>query len=255
MIERLSPELEAVGLSDKEAKVYLAALELGHSTAQVIAAKATVNRPTTYIAIESLIKRGLMSSITKGKKRYFVAEAPERIVGMLQEQGQELKVREKKVLNILGDLKILAMGATDRPAVCFFEGKTGIETMRDNLRKSGVKDIEEFCRIDLAYEHFPPSPTDHRQYFRKNHNMRFIYSSESGIVLPPTQGGAITRRIAYEDYPFEGDISLCGNLVSIISYVPRLIGVQVSHSSMAGTLRQMFNLAWKFLDDKMPPVT
>ncbi|MEY4744239.1 MAG: hypothetical protein RL272_184, partial [Candidatus Parcubacteria bacterium] len=72
MREDLAKELQKIGLSENEAKVYLAGLELGPSTAQMMAAKATVSRPTTYIMIESLIKRGLMSSFQKGKKRYFV---------------------------------------------------------------------------------------------------------------------------------------------------------------------------------------
>jgi predicted transcriptional regulator len=252
MIDRLLPELEGVGLSDKEAKVYLAALELGQSTAQVIAAKATVQRPTTYIAIESLVQKGLMSSIVKGKKKYFVAEAPDRIHSMIQQQEHELREKEKRVRKIMDDLKVLAMAAKDRPAVSFFEGHRGVETMRDNLRQSHFREVEEFCRIDLAYKHWPPSPNDHRGYFRKNYNIRFIYASASGIILPGRQGNVIQRRISLEEYPFEGDITVCGNIVSILSYTPSLIGVQVYHDAMAGTLRQIFNLAWKYLEKKDP---
>jgi len=83
MKEQLEKDLQQIGLSEKEAKVYLASLELGPSTAQTIAAKATVNRPTTYVMIESLIKRGLMSSFQKGKKRFFVAGKPTQLLYLL----------------------------------------------------------------------------------------------------------------------------------------------------------------------------
>lgn len=67
----LAKKLESLGLTEKEAAVYVAALELGASPAQKIAERAKVKRGTTYLAIESLTKRGLMSSVTKGKKVFF----------------------------------------------------------------------------------------------------------------------------------------------------------------------------------------
>ena len=53
-MDELKKELEHLGLSDKEAKVYLAALEMGPSPVQDISHKAHVNRATTYVMIESL---------------------------------------------------------------------------------------------------------------------------------------------------------------------------------------------------------
>ena len=68
-MDELKKELEHLGLSDKEARVYLAALEMGPSPVQDISHKAHVNRATTYVMIESLAARGLMSTFQKGKKR------------------------------------------------------------------------------------------------------------------------------------------------------------------------------------------
>ena len=47
MQDRLTKELMNIGFTDKEAKVYVGALELGAASAQQSAAKASVNRPTT----------------------------------------------------------------------------------------------------------------------------------------------------------------------------------------------------------------
>ena len=70
-------KLAQLGFSDKEAKTYLASIKLGTSTIQTISNLSGVNRATTYLAVESLMKKGLMSSVMKGKKRYFTVEAPE----------------------------------------------------------------------------------------------------------------------------------------------------------------------------------
>ena len=65
------PFLKQLGLLEKEAKVYLASLELGEATVLELAKKSALNRTTVYVEIEKLGQRGLVSSIEKGKKRYF----------------------------------------------------------------------------------------------------------------------------------------------------------------------------------------
>ena len=90
----IDKDLQAVGLQEKEAKVYLAALELGKGTAQQIAIKAELKRPTTYVIMEELMRQGLVSSFYEGKKQYFVAENPERLVDILQNQKQDSRTRK-----------------------------------------------------------------------------------------------------------------------------------------------------------------
>lgn len=87
--------LKNLDLSEKEAVVYLASLELGSSTIQEIAKKSQISRSTAYEVIESLIKKGLMSSLTKGKKKYFSAAAPETLTTLIDIKERELE-KEKK---------------------------------------------------------------------------------------------------------------------------------------------------------------
>jgi sugar-specific transcriptional regulator TrmB len=84
-------------LSEKEAKVYIASLELGLSTIQEIAGKSQISRSTTYEVIESLMEKGLMSALTKGKKKYFSAESPEKLMSLIDIKEGELEKRKKRV--------------------------------------------------------------------------------------------------------------------------------------------------------------
>ena len=67
----LKNNLIELGLSEKEASVYLASLELGASSVQKISQQAKINRATTYVIIESLSKKGLMSTMEKAGKIFF----------------------------------------------------------------------------------------------------------------------------------------------------------------------------------------
>ena len=55
-------------MSEKEARVYLYALELGATTADKLAKHAKVNRSTTYVQLESLMKNGLIRDLKVGDK-------------------------------------------------------------------------------------------------------------------------------------------------------------------------------------------
>ena len=83
-MDELKKELEHLGLSEKESRVYLAALELGPSPVQDISHKAHVNRATTYVMIEALSARGLLSTFQKGKKRFYAAESPDRLLTIVE---------------------------------------------------------------------------------------------------------------------------------------------------------------------------
>lgn len=78
-VMKFEPLLKNIGLSDKGARVYLAALELGAASVQSIARKAKVARPTTYLFLDELVKRGLATQYTEGERTQFVAESPRHI--------------------------------------------------------------------------------------------------------------------------------------------------------------------------------
>jgi len=138
-------ELKNLGLSEKEAKVYLAALELGSSSVQKIGRKAGVNRATTYVMIESLIKRGLVSSFEQGKKRFFAATHPSQLVRLIRQKEldiQELKENLEK--DLLPQLLSIHNIAGDKPKVRFFEGKAGLQAMADELKRTKEKLTTKF---------------------------------------------------------------------------------------------------------------
>lgn len=238
-------ELEKIGLSDKESKVYLASVELGPSPVQVIARKAGVNRATTYVMIESLTERGLMSSHQRDKKRFFSAASPENILAMIRSEKERIQTKEEGFRKILADLSLLATAGKEQPKVSFFEGEQGIERLREAIRESKVESIDEFAPIDDAYKYFPPHDEDHRGHFRKKYNIRLIYTSKKGPILPQKEKGVERRFVSAEKYPFSGDIAIYGSRVNIIYYSPKLLGVLIEHEGISNTFRQLFSLAWE----------
>jgi len=78
--------IEQLGYSPQEASVYLAALELGGSTATDIAKKARIPRTSVNLIIAALNKKGLMSAYIQRKRKIWSAENPERLLAALKER-------------------------------------------------------------------------------------------------------------------------------------------------------------------------
>jgi len=105
MTPTIELELRKLGITEKEAKIYLAGLELGPSSVQKIAQLTKITRPTTYETIRKLEQKGLFSEAKQKTKRYFTAQSPERILGILRTQKREIEEKEREFIRIIASLE------------------------------------------------------------------------------------------------------------------------------------------------------
>ena len=245
----LLAQLKQLGLSEKEAKVYLAALELGSSSVMEISRKAGINRPTTYFQIESLMKRGLMSSVTRGKKRYFAAEPPNRLLRLLELKEKEIEEQEERFKKILPELQALFNMIREKPKVRFFEGIEGLKAIQEDIIKTKSKSIEEITNLDEAYKVFPPHPGDHRHKMAKkfrNIPIKTIYTSKKGPILPYKENTKLQQFVPFEEFPFSAHLVIYGeDKTAVFSLKNRLVGVIIEDKEITSTLRYCFKLAWE----------
>ena len=245
--------LKNLDLSEKEAVVYLASLELGLSTVQEIAGKSQISRSTTYEVIASLIKKGLMCALNKGKKKYFSAEGPERLLTLIDIKEKELEKRKEELKAILPELNELARLSRERPKIKFYEGKQGIRRIQEDLlRTKNLGSTEEFVPLDDAYQLFPAHPRDYRHGMGKKIKVpgRMIYTSQKGKILPQKKGPVEILFIPIEKFPYHTEIAIYAGKVALVSFGRKLTGMVLESEDVANTLRSMFNLIWEALKKK-----
>lgn len=239
-------ELQEFGLSEKEARVYLAALELGKATADQLAKQAKVNRSTTYVQLEALIKKGLASSYEEDKKTYFAAESPEYLRRLFEKNKQEFEQKQKELEKLLPGLKHLFETAGERPRVRFFEGKEGIITMREEFLKTKDKEIEVIYSFDAIEKNF--TKEEREEYLKrrtaKGIKVRAIYTRFSGQMLEPPQLTEY-KFIPENLFPIDVDVIIYGNNIGIAALKNKLIGVIIENEDIANSFRSIFNLAWQ----------
>jgi len=244
---KLINELTNIGLSEEEAKVYIAILELGGSFASIIARKAQINRATCYHTLDNLIKKGFISSYTKGKVLWFNAESPDKITQVLTEKLDSAKKLVPELLSISNSLSF-------KPIIRFYEGIEGIKSVFEDLLSSKEKEI-------LGYTNITSLGTIFEEYF-KSYCKRKIQKGIKTRYLAPATGEGVdiiakfypknynrelveVLLVNRNEFYFENEISIYENKVAIISLNPdEPMALLIESPTFAKSMRSIFNLAW-----------
>lgn len=236
--------LKQFGLSEKESKVYLAALELGESGAAEIALKSNLPRTLVYDILEKLIDLGLISYTLKVHKKSFTASAPEKILSIMREKQETIK-------KILPELKQLQKsGGHPRPKVQIYEGKEGMKSVMDNILNSGVKEFLAYGSSRSSFEVIPAFIEEwHQERIRRKVMMRVLYNdtqeSRKKVKTYPDS-------LQYAHYRFM-PITLESPTATIIyadkvvlqSWTKEPFAVAITNKEMADNQRKYFKELWK----------
>lgn len=132
-------ELRKLGLNEKEARVYLAGLELGPSSVQNIAKKAGLSRPTTYEIIKKLEGKKLFVELKLKQKRCFLAQSPEKILGLLRTQKKEIEEKEREFIRIISALE--GKFTKEKEGMRIFKGTDGLKSLEEIISFSSTPSI------------------------------------------------------------------------------------------------------------------
>src|SRR3990167_3843878 len=134
--------LQNIGLNDKEARVYTSLIQLGETSAYGIATKSDLKKPTTYVVLEELIKKGFVRKIPRKRKALYEAKPPEEVFVLAKEK---LEIAEKA----LPELLALKRGEQRKIRALYFEGVQGIkQILQYGLKEIKGKEIVGFAAHD-----------------------------------------------------------------------------------------------------------
>lgn len=127
--------LQQLGLSKKEATVYLALLGLGQTQVSKIIDKTHYHREIVYTSLRRLVEKNLASFVRRKGKRFYQAANPEKILEIAQDNFQVAK-------GILPQLVNLQKKADRQQFIQVYEGSDGLKQVRELMLrtlKSGDK--------------------------------------------------------------------------------------------------------------------
>lgn len=251
--------LIALGLLEREARVYCATLALGRGTVTEISRHAGINRTTGYDILDRLASHGLVRISGKEPKEEYVAESPDSIRTLLEARSQEALARITAAEQMIPKLKSLH-SVEDRAQVKFYEGVEGMKTVYEDTLTSS-EPIRAFARLEDMYaamgSYFP-------SYFKrraaKNISIRAISPRTPGALERHTADAEEKREFALVPenlFSLSPEINIYDNKVMIASWKDKL-GIIIESKEIAEGLKSIFELAWaeaKRLDAKSQSIT
>ncbi len=249
--------LERAGLSDKEAAVYLTLLQLSESNAQTLATQSKVKRGTVYTIVDSLMKKGLVSSAEKAGKQLFYPEDPAKIEALLKEKRETLERTEADVREAMGELRRLHYSGGTRPVVRYFEGEEGLKELLKEVRGSSKEKGMSFTDLDCTLQHFPGiyAATDSPR-IRAKRRTKILYTSSHGPVVGVKDEEKFrdARWVSFAKHlDFEGDITIYDNKISITSYRAPTVSIVIEHEDITRLVEALFTLAWEGAQEREEP--
>jgi sugar-specific transcriptional regulator TrmB len=149
MRQRHQVELERLGLSAVEAQIYLALLKKGGTwKATAVAATMQIPRSTVYLALNSLLDRGLVEAETGYGGRFSAVPAEKALPSLVAAEREELLQRQQELANreqVAGELA-QELGSVASP-VAIDVGADVIQVLRDPRAVA-----ERFERLELEAE-------------------------------------------------------------------------------------------------------
>lgn len=246
--------LQNLGFTSNEAVIYISLLKVDGATALDLSKKTNINRSTVYVTIESLAQKGLVSETTVGKKTQFTAESPERIKTYIERRKLELEEMEKRMEDVIPQMKSIMRDSGERPVVKYFEGRDGIISAIEDFLvdpHDGKVDGETYLIYpkDLLEDIFTDAERKKYREMRigKNIKSKVLYTSEKSDKPSDNTGERI--KIDGGKYPITCDISVYKDRVRINILGKKLSGIFIKSQDLADTLRSIFNLAYDKLKE------
>jgi sugar-specific transcriptional regulator TrmB len=243
---KLDQLLTKLGFSANEAKIYLAALESGLSSAQDIAERAGVKRTTGYSVLSYLVNRGVVGKTkVKGKTR-FLAEPPERLLTLINEIESGIK-------DALPELNAIYNKKETKPKITFYEGSDAVwkvyeDTLQEKPEVILMWNNQEFFEKfqDHKYATYIPQRVSlgigARRIAPKGSTWDLVNRHRDAKELSTT---VIVPKEIFDPHI---EVNIYNNKVAFMNYAENM-SIIIESKAIADAMRQAYELSWKGAQD------
>ncbi|MEI8103500.1 MAG: helix-turn-helix domain-containing protein [Candidatus Moraniibacteriota bacterium] len=239
--------LENLGLNEKQAKIYVALLQLGRASAYAAADKAGLKKPTTYVILGELMEKGLVTRVPRSRKQLFVAKRPEEFFALAEERLSNAK-------SILPDLLSMIKGSQDKVRTLYYEGLTGVhEALWYRMKEMKQQELVGFyATVEQASPELEQVFFDwHVAMAKHRFTLRVIAPEHPSLKkyreeIDPKYGHTV-RSVSAEKYSAKISIDVGDTFVRIVAF-RELQAIVIDNPDVAQTVRQIFELVWSGLE-------
>ena len=248
--------IEEAGLSTLEAKLYGGLLEIREGTMTDLAKQAGIKRPSGYNTIGRLESLGLVSKIIRGKRTYYSAVHPRRLL-------QIATFRQKQIQENLPQMVGAYFGEGEKPKIQMFEH---MDAVRDVYHEAfeRLKKGEELCiftNIGAVIKQFPEIPAEFKKIVGtivyKSNVRELVRGDEAGQTyaqgISSKLGKGYTIKLSDANLNFGANEQfIFKDKIIYFSLQNEIFVIVIENEDLVKTQKAMFEMAWNNAQDFKP---
>ncbi len=237
--------LKDIGFTIGESKIYLNLLKIGESKVGPIIDSSGVSRSKVYDILERLVKKGVVSRLEKNKVLYYQALSPNHILKFLKEKEEQIKLEQKKIMELIPQLTSLS--SKKDIDIKVYEGIEGFKAVIERT-------IQELKKDDI-YEAMGVSKTTDfmRNYAikiyqvqeKKKFKARSIFDQEGSHKIEERKNKLHEIRILPKGFHTPALFTVYNDTVGIhLGNENKTISIVIKQEEIAQSFRATFEAMW-----------
>lgn len=246
-----------IGIEEKEALIYLSALELGGGTVSQLADVAKIERTGIYYYIDRMMSSGLLKTASLGKRTVYLPTDPDFITKLVEK-------RQQNITKILPALQQQFSKDSSRSIVEYYQGREEVNLFYDRVYQL-LKQNQDQDNINYVLGNSFNAVTSKGQEFLKFTPPVEQINIITKAILPRSQKNKteeenakdpyiVTRynlpkaEIKYlnDKYNYPGSISIMGNKIAFYDFRSYSFSI-TENANIAATWKMFFQYIWDSL--------
>lgn len=249
-------QLLEIGLSEKEATMYITLLRYGTQTITLLGRKAGFNRGTAYVILHALLNKGLAIKSHKAKVQYFSPLNPKQLISYLDHKNQEINLQKEKIQSMMGQFTAIINPLSSKPKVQFFDGIEGARQVLEDTLTSKDKTLRAFLSIFDISELLGPDFFDEytTKRVKKGYKLNAIRTLEKDRLAMAQYTHSKRymtskkerREIRYvaDELAFPITMYMYDDKLAVISSKAENFALIIESKELAGMQKNLFQLIW-----------
>ncbi len=257
MTKIIENELAKLGLECDEAKVYVALLDLGDTTAGPVVKAARLHRQTVYDTIEKLKKKDLVTETIQANRKHWLAASPARIL-------DTIKRKENIAEKLLPELLARQTVSDKKQEVRIYEGAEGFVAAQMDGYKDQPKSTEMYV-LGATPKYWIEMMRGVRK-MRKHDRLRIERKIAIRLIFSKThkkEAEALVRkhitktpekhlrsyRYLSDEYHSPVMIQVWYRHITLVLFGEPTLTINIKNKDLADSFRVYFELLWKMSNE------
>jgi sugar-specific transcriptional regulator TrmB len=231
---RIKEALKNADFSNNEVEIYLAILDYGSSKIGEVVKITGIQKSSCYMAINSLLHKGVIATVKKGKVSYYEVENPETLISYIEEKKKGI---EDLMPNLVKRFKL----QKKEKSVKYFKGIKGVKAVFHDIIREG-KNNDVFGSEGQFSDRMPIFV---KQYMRMQNEKKIKTRNLIGVRAKRKYSKGTAYKFVNKEIKSNVVTNIYSNKIAIIVWDDEPEAIIIENETAAKSYKSYFEFMWK----------